>query len=164
MTHSNTTPETSQSLASLTASERPLAPQSLYFSAAPVCPFVRNLYSAHSPAPGILPECTSSPTDPSMDTVALPFSPAPIVPSRLRSDRILSLVPAPTCDSTAPDPVKNPYSAFQSASAAVLTMVDLVVHCATVYGDSIFVAPHCGIFHQVLTMKKSSDLKHKCLI
>ena len=41
--HSNTTSKNSQSLASLTASEHPLAPESLFYSTAPVCPLARNI-------------------------------------------------------------------------------------------------------------------------
>ena len=72
--HYNTTPETSQSLASLAASEYPFNPESLSFYAAPVFLLAPNLYSDHPPVPGILPSCTSAPTAPLRKLWLVPFT------------------------------------------------------------------------------------------
>ena len=139
--HSNKTPKISQSFASLTASEHPLAPESLSISTTPVFPLAPDLHSAHPPAPGIIPSCASAPTATPPDSVAHPFYPSPVVPYRLRYSRTLSLVLAPSCHSTAPYPVSYTYSAFRSASAAVLPTVDPVTNCAAVAVAPISVEP-----------------------
>ena len=71
--HYNTITEISHSFASLKASERPLAPESLYFSDAPLCPLAQNLYSAHPPAPSTLRARTSNPTAPLRTLLIIPF-------------------------------------------------------------------------------------------
>ena len=139
--NSNMTSETSQPLASLIASERPLAPEYLSFSTTPVCPLDPDLHSAHPPAPGIIPTCNSALTAPPPYNMDRPFAPYPVLLSIIRSASTLALFPGPACNSTAPNHVNNPYSALQASSAAVLPTVNLVAHCAIVSGAFIPVAP-----------------------
>ena len=58
----------------------------------------------------------------------------------------LAPVPASSCDITAPDPVNHTCYSFLYASAAVLPTVEPVLHCATVAGAYIYVAPDLQSF------------------